>query len=106
MPPQVHLPRCGLVLTRHTNVTEEMLDSLTAYTDDNVIRKHTGGRAPAGTRVENGFLVKSNDYEEIRETLTQYREGDISKEQAADRINTTKRTIERASDRTELYQLH
>lgn len=101
----VHLPRVGIKITRHSNVTNEMLDSLTAYTDDDVIRKHTGGRAPAGTRVENGFLVKNNDYEEIRETLTQYRQGDISKQEAADRINTTKRTIERASDRTELYQL-
>lgn len=103
---RVHLPRVGVVFTRHSNVSDDMMDALTSHTDDDVIRRHTGGRAPLATNVEDGFLVRGEDYQYIRKTLTQYRRGDISRETAADRIDTTTRTVERAAERDELYQLN
>lgn len=101
----VHLPRVGMLLTRHSNVSDEVLDVLSDYSNDRVLRRHTGGRAPAGTRIENGFIVAADDYDEIRRTLTKYIEESISKQKAADRINTTPRTVERAAKRKQLYQL-
>lgn len=103
---QVHLPRCGLILTRHTNVSDEVIDVLSDYSNDRVLRRHAGGRSPVGTDVQDGFLVRGEDYNNVRKTLTQYRRGDISRETAADRINTTTRTVERAAERDELYQLN
>lgn len=101
----VHLPRVGIKITRHRNITNEILDALTPLSDDDVIRRHTGGRSPLGTDIEDGFLVKSDDYQHVRETLTKHREDDISKEEAADHLNTTPRTVERAAQRKQLYQL-
>lgn len=102
---RVHLPRVGVILNKHTNVSHDILDSLTPYTDDIVLKRHAGGRAALGTKVQEGFLVKNDDYNEVRETLIQHIEGSVSIEEAADRLETTTRTIERARQRKELYRL-
>lgn len=101
----IHLPRVGVKFTRHSNVSDDMMDALTPYSDDEFIRQHAGGRAPLGTKIEDGFIVRGEDYQYIRETLQKHIKGDITKETAADRIGTTNRTVERAAQRDELYKL-
>lgn len=63
------------------------------------------GRPPLGFDKEDGKLYEAENYHKVCVTLDQVRAGEKSKRQAAEDLNTSRPTIDRALDRAELYGL-
>jgi len=70
-----------------------------------ILREHRGGRPPIGCSVEDGYLVKNDEYSTVQRVLKQYRNDLVSAEGAANALNTSTKTISNAASRDELYQL-
>lgn len=66
---------------------------------------HRGGRPPMGCKVEDGMLRADDDFEKVRRMLLQVQRDEITKTNAANRLRCTRKTIDNALERTELYQL-
>ena len=66
---------------------------------------HSGGRPPIGCRVEDGVLRPGEDYYRVCETLQDVKDGVTPKVEAADKIDCSRKTIDNALERTELYQI-
>ena len=66
---------------------------------------HAGGRPPIGCRVEDGVLRPGEDYYRVCETLQDVKDGVTPKVEAADKIDCSRKTIDNALERTELYQI-
>jgi len=65
-----------------------------------------GGRPPLGTATNEGALVKSEDFGDVRSTLQQVRFDDISIARAADELGCARKTITNIlEERAELYNL-
>lgn len=73
--------------------------------DKDILREHRGGRPPIGTTVQDGYLVKSDEYEAVCRVLKQYRNDNASAEGAANALDTSQKTISNAASRDALYQL-
>ena len=76
--------------------------------DGNEILKQEwpGGRPPLGTATNEGALVKSEDFGDVRSTLQQVRYDDISIARAADELGCARKTITNIlEERAELYNL-
>jgi DNA invertase Pin-like site-specific DNA recombinase len=63
------------------------------------------GRPPLGFSKEDGRLVEGGRYDTIVATLEMVQKGDLSKRKAASELDTSRRTVNRALDRAELYGL-
>lgn len=63
------------------------------------------GRAPLGFESEDGKLYPTENYDHIGSVLELVRNEELSKRKAADELNTSRKTIDRALDRGELYGL-
>lgn len=63
------------------------------------------GPAPLGFDKNNGHLREASEYDHVRAVLELVAEGDLSKRKAAKELDTSRRTINRALDRAELYDL-
>jgi DNA invertase Pin-like site-specific DNA recombinase len=63
------------------------------------------GRAPLGFESEDGKLYPTENYDHIGSLLELVRNDELSKRKAADELNTSRKTIDRALDRGELYRL-
>jgi len=70
-----------------------------------ILREHRGGRPPIGCTVEDGYLIKSDEYEAVRRILQRYQDNNVSAEGAATALDTSTKTISNAAQRTDLYQL-
>lgn len=69
------------------------------------LKRYAGGRPPLGTTTLDGWVVPGDDYEAVQRTLERYRSNDIDAEAAAKALDTTKKTVRNAAERTELYGL-
>jgi hypothetical protein len=67
--------------------------------------EYSGGRPPIGTCVENGQLVRADNYRNVCKTLTLVAEDKISKQKAATRLDCTRRTVSNALQRRDLYNI-
>jgi hypothetical protein len=101
----IHLPDTGISLHSINDISSELLELIAPHSNGDVLQIHRGGRAPLGCRIEDDYLVKAEDFERVRETLMQHVEDSISEEEAAAKLETTKRTIQRARERDDLYRL-
>ena len=63
------------------------------------------GPAPLGFSKNDGHLIEADGYDRVRTTLELVQEGELSKRKAARELDTSRRTINRALDRAELYNL-
>lgn len=70
-----------------------------------VRRPYEGGRPPLGFEVEDGELVSNERYEEIRISLQHFRDGELSKKKAAERIGCARSTVTNMASKPDLYQL-
>ena len=63
------------------------------------------GPAPLGFQKNDGHLIEADGYDRVRTTLELVQDGDLSKRKAARELDTSRRTINRALERAELYNL-
>lgn len=63
------------------------------------------GRAPLGFEKEDGKLYENDDYQDVVKVLDMVQKGELSKRKGADRLKTSRKTINRALDRPEMYGL-
>lgn len=73
-----------------------------------LLRRDWSGRVPVGCEVVAGDLVPAGDYDDVRETLLDVISGELSRRQAAKRIECSPRTVTRIiedPERRELYRL-
>lgn len=61
------------------------------------------GPAPLGFAKDDGRLVESANFDKVASTLEMVRNDNLSKRKAAGELNTSRRTINRALDRADLY---
>lgn len=64
-----------------------------------------GGRPPIGTTSEDGELRRADEYDTVRSVLQRVKTGKTSKTDAASALGCTRKTIDAALDRPDLYQL-
>lgn len=63
------------------------------------------GPAPLGFQKDDGYLIEADGYDRVRSVLELVADGELSKRKAARELDTSRRTINRALDRRELYGL-
>jgi len=63
------------------------------------------GPAPLGFEKDDGYLTEASGYDRVRSVLELVDDGELSKRKAARELDTSRRTINRALDRKELYSL-
>lgn len=63
------------------------------------------GPAPLGFAKDDGRLVEADGYERVVAVLDMVAKDTMSKSEAADRLDTSRRTINRSLDRSSLYAL-
>jgi len=63
------------------------------------------GPAPLGFKKNDGYLIEAENYDRVRSVLELVQEDDLSKRKAARELETSRRTIGRALDRSALYSL-
>jgi len=63
------------------------------------------GPAPLGMEKNDGLLVEGDQYHEVVSVLEMVEKGELSKRKAAERLDTSRPTINRALDRADLYGL-
>jgi len=63
------------------------------------------GPAPLGFEKRDGELVQGENYHDVTATLDMIQKGELSKRQGAKELDTSRKTIDRALDRGELYGL-
>ena len=61
------------------------------------------GPAPLGFQKKDGRLIESDQYDAVVSTLEMIQKGELSKRQAATELNTSRRTINRSLERSEVY---
>lgn len=61
------------------------------------------GRAPLGFEKDDGQLVEGDDYHNVAAVLEMVEKDELSKRKAADELDSSRRTINRALGRMELY---
>ena len=90
------LDACGVELERETRERDirEWLDDSRAI-----------GRPPLGFAIEDGKVVPADNMDDVRAVLSMRRRNDISKRKAAERLGVSPRTISRAMDNIERYNL-
>ena len=67
--------------------------------------EHRYGPAPLGFEKDGGHLVEGSNYHQVCAVLEMVMEDKLSKRKAAKELGTSRATIDRALDRTELYNL-
>lgn len=69
-------------------------------------RAWAGGRPPLGCEVENGQLIKGDDFRDVSRALLQVRRGELSKRKASKRLGCARKTISTAiENRSEFYDI-
>lgn len=63
------------------------------------------GPAPLGFEKNSGQLVEADNYHDVVAVLEMVQKGELSKRKAADRLDSSRPTINRALDRGEIYGL-
>lgn len=63
------------------------------------------GPAPLGFKKNDGRLVEAENFDRVRTALEMVANDELSKRKAANELETSRRTINRALDRAELYAL-
>lgn len=63
------------------------------------------GPAPLGMAKNGGLLIEGENYHEVVSALEMVRKGELSKRKAAQRLDSSRASINRALERTELYGL-
>lgn len=61
------------------------------------------GPAPLGFKKDDGRLVEAENYQDVVAVLEMVQKGELSKRKAANRLGTSRATINRALDRREVY---
>lgn len=102
----------GLTITAGSE-THRVLEACSMIEAENnspeIVPTETGawsGRPPLGHKVENGRLKRGYDYERVRATVQAVDEGEVTKTDAADKLGTSRATINRClQDRRKMYKL-
>jgi len=63
------------------------------------------GRPPLGFEKDDGLLVEGENYHEVVSVLEMVQKNEMSKRKAAQRLDTSRKTIDRALERADLYGL-
>jgi DNA invertase Pin-like site-specific DNA recombinase len=63
------------------------------------------GPAPLGFEKRDGSLVQADNYHDVTAALDMVQKGELSKRKAADELDSSRKTINRALERGELYGL-
>lgn len=94
----------GAVAEFEARITRQRVREGIAARQDSEDYHH--GQAPLGFNKDDGKLIESTEYHRVCAVLEMVVAGEISKRSAADRLDTSRRTIDRAlQDRPELYGL-
>jgi DNA invertase Pin-like site-specific DNA recombinase len=68
-------------------------------------KEYHHGPAPLGFEKEDGYLIEASNFDRVRSVLELVQDDELSKRKAARQLDTSRRTINRALDRQELYSL-
>lgn len=63
------------------------------------------GPAPLGFMKNDGHLIEAADYDRVRSILEMVQDGELSKRKAARELDSSRKTINRALDRKDMYNL-
>jgi DNA invertase Pin-like site-specific DNA recombinase len=63
------------------------------------------GPAPLGFDKDDGYLVESGNFDQVRTVLEMVLDDELSKRRAARQLDSSRRTVNRALERLELYNL-
>ncbi|GGM46359.1 recombinase family protein [Haloarcula argentinensis] len=63
------------------------------------------GPAPLGFKKNDGLLIEGDNYHEVVTVLEMVKKDELSKRKAAQRLDTSRATVNRALKRTELYAI-
>ena len=68
-------------------------------------RTHNGGRPPIGLKSDDGMLRADENYAKVRMTLHRVETGEMTRADAARRLDCVPRTIDNALEKRDLYRL-
>lgn len=93
----------GVFAELEANMAQQRTKEGIAARQDNEDYHH--GPAPLGMEKNDGLLVEGDNYHEVVSVLEMVQKDELSKRKAAERLETSRPTINRALDRAELYGL-
>jgi len=93
----------GVFAELEANITQNRVKEGIAIRQSNDEYHH--GPAPLGFEKNDGHLIEAENFDRVRTVLESVQSDDLSKRKAAKELDTSRRTINRALDRAELYSL-
>jgi len=93
----------GVFAELEANITQNRVKEGIAIRQNNEEYHH--GPAPLGFEKNDGHLIEAPNFDNVRAALDSIQNDELSKRQAAKELDTSRRTINRALDRSELYGL-
>lgn len=93
----------GVFAELEASITQQRVKEGIAIRQENEDYHH--GPAPLGFEKNDGMLIEAPNFDNVRATLEMVQEDELSKRKAARELDTSRRTINRALDRAELYSL-
>lgn len=91
----------GVFAELEANITQQRVREGIAARQDSEDYHH--GRPPLGFDKENGRLIQGERYHDVVATLSMIQDGTLSKRKAAQELDTSRATIDRALERQDLY---
>ncbi len=93
----------GVFAELEANITQQRVKEGIAVRQQNDEYHH--GPAPLGFEKNDGLLIEGPNFDNVRATLQMVQKDNLSKRKAAKELDSSRRTINRALDRPELYSL-
>jgi len=93
----------GVFAELEANITQNRVKEGIAIRMDNDDYHH--GPAPLGFEKDDGYLIEAENFDRVRGVLESVENDELSKRKAARELDTSRRTINRALDRRQLYSL-
>lgn len=93
----------GVFAELEASITQQRVKEGIAIRQQNEDYHH--GPAPLGFEKNDGMLIEAPDFDNVRATLEMVANDELSKRKAARELDTSRRTINRALERKELYSL-
>lgn len=93
----------GVFAELEANITQNRVKEGIAIRQNNEDYHH--GPAPLGFEKNDGHLIEGPNFDNVRAALDSVQNDELSKRKAAKELDTSRRTINRALERKELYSL-
>lgn len=105
----VHIVRLGTTIRAEFESAERVAktveNEMLAKGNLDDLGRYRGGRPPLGTKAEGGRLVPNENYERVCRVLQQFADGRRTAENASNQLGCTAKTVAKAAERKELYDI-